>query len=104
MSWISVNEALPEPYETVLISVLTRNNSSVPMRYETVGRYGHSGKRWISYTGSIVKGEVVTHWQPMPEPPKEEVENVCFKALSILRRTRTQIYHIVALRGRRNLS
>ena len=76
MGWISIEEALPGPYETVLISVLTRNNYGVPMRYETVGRYSHSGKRWISYTGNIVKGEVVTHWQPMPEPPKEEVENV----------------------------
>ena len=72
MGRISIEEALPGPYETVLISVLTRNGYGEPVRYETVGGYSRSGKRWISYTGNIVKGEVVTHWQPMPEPPKED--------------------------------
>ena len=71
--WTSVGEALPEPFETVMISVLTRNGYGEQTRYETIGSYSHVGERWMSFTGNIAIGEIVTHWQPMPEPPKEDI-------------------------------
>jgi hypothetical protein len=56
--WISVGERLPEQYATVIIWRDDCKNASIG---------------WlISGYWSVPKGVRVTHWMPMPEPPKEE--------------------------------
>lgn len=81
MNWISVNDQLPELTEgyrdkDYSKDVLVWNGSQVG-----VGYYSTSfGDRWKSYMetesdwygGAIHPAEVgdITHWMPMPAPPK----------------------------------
>lgn len=68
--WISVKDRLPEICQDVL--VYCKNTQRV-----TIGRFAH----WYDNDGWDMVGtkgrfnDIVTHWQPMPEPPKEGVEN-----------------------------
>ena len=57
MKWIPVTERLPENDKTVL--VWNRRNSR-----EYFDVYDHG--RWI-----ILEWEDITHWMPLPEPPKD---------------------------------
>jgi hypothetical protein len=59
--WISVTESLPEQYETVVGWT----------KYREMGEVSHNGKRfvWESDDGDYAH---VTHWMPLPEPPKGE--------------------------------
>lgn len=56
--WISVDERLPEDDHTVL--VWSHRNSK-----EYFNVYDHG--KWV-----IMETEDITHWMPLPEPPKEE--------------------------------
>ena len=59
--WISVDDRLPEPYETVLAFCDTGGR-----KFQCVSEMIEpNGKRW-----SAVCGFRVTHWMPLPEPPK----------------------------------
>lgn len=58
--WIPVSERLPENDKTVL--VWNRRNSR-----EYFDVYDHGS--WI-----ILESEDITHWMPLPEPPKEETD------------------------------
>jgi hypothetical protein len=62
MEWISVTDRLPEERKTVLV---------------TDGLFVHHGylidNRWWSYA-SAPEGFATTHWMPLPQPPKVEVE------------------------------
>lgn len=71
--WISVAERLPEPYETVLISVLTTNGFEEPVRLETLGALeGGKMMPYVLIRCYLHPGEQITHWMPLPAPPKEE--------------------------------
>lgn len=63
--WISVKERLPEDYKDVL--VIVRNNGAL----FTIIAYLTIGGIWVHKGFGRVIG-VVTHWMPLPEPPKEE--------------------------------
>lgn len=66
--WIPVDEKVPEPYETVIVSVATRNGYEEPVSFETVASYERRSATWdVTKTDD----ERVTHWMPMPEPPGE---------------------------------
>lgn len=56
--WIPVTERLPKPFEIVL--VYDRTGKSINWAYMTEHR------EWV---GAIV-AHIVTHWMPLPEPPK----------------------------------
>ncbi len=58
--WISVKDRLPEPGSYVL--VFTDDHCDYTAHYD--GYWWLSGKPALSYK--------VTHWMPLPEPPKEE--------------------------------
>ncbi len=58
--WIPVTERLPEPFEIVL--VYDHTGKSINWAYMTRHR------EWV---GTIVS-HIVTHWMPLPEPPKGE--------------------------------
>ena len=60
--WIPVSERLPEEKENVLC--LCRGNL-VRILY-------FGGEVWVGF-GAYIKS-FVTHWMPIPEPPKEETD------------------------------
>ena len=64
MSWISVKDKLPEWGETVIIHHV---DGSIMLAWLLL-RKKLKTQRWnIDRT----KRNCVTHWQPLPEPPKE---------------------------------
>ena len=54
--WISVKDSLPNDYERVLVNVIGK-----PFRIDA-DRFVNG--RWVRYNGCV------THWMPLPEPPK----------------------------------
>lgn len=90
--WIPVSERLPEPEINVLIWQSYREDA--PYSNITIGHlHQESDLRrkpywtWIAYGADMVHpkieawhradficpgGEFVTHWMPLPQPPKEE--------------------------------
>ena len=62
--WISVNDRLPEPY----VSVLVHMPGAKPCPTVRKGFISNDGI-WQSEMFRREPGEV-THWQPMPQPPK----------------------------------
>lgn len=62
--WISVKERLPE----IGVSVLALDRfGNIHNRY--MYRCGDGGAAWTAE--HLVSREDVTHWMPLPEPPKE---------------------------------
>lgn len=72
--WIQCSERLPDRFDTVLLAILSRNGYGEPAYYVTIGGLKH-GNEFESYTGGITECETVTHWMPLPDPPKEVDEN-----------------------------
>lgn len=64
--WISVDDRLPEPY----VSVLVNMPGEKPFRTVREGFISNEGI-WQSAMFRREPGEV-THWQPLPQPPKGE--------------------------------
>ena len=64
--WISVNDRLPEPYVPVLVHMPGEKPFTTVRR----GFISNDGI-WQSSMVRREPGEV-THWQPMPQPPKGE--------------------------------
>lgn len=58
--WIPVTERLPKPFEVVYVYDHTKQH--VTDAYMTL----HN--EWVG----VCMNSVVTHWMPLPEPPKEE--------------------------------
>lgn len=65
--WIPVGERLPEEY----ISVLAYIPGCHPLEAPAVKEAHRVGNRWDARCAFYTLDEV-THWKPMPEPPKEE--------------------------------
>lgn len=68
--WIPVTERLPPVDEDVLVwayNSMTRIWTLCRLYYETADVY------WECEDGTMEEVPVVTHWMPLPEPPKEEV-------------------------------
>ena len=61
--WISVKERLPVTFENVL--VCTKHEMLI---------CHHDGDEWVvTYDGEYAGYDYdITHWMPLPEPPKEE--------------------------------
>ena len=62
MNWISVKERLPEPGDEVLVTDKYGNT--------TVAEFAHR-KFWPDSLN--INPASITHWMPLPEPPKEGV-------------------------------
>lgn len=63
--WISVKDRLPEEWTDVL--VLSRFGF-----LETAVYTGTPGKWRIGWNGDMLEADSITHWMPMPHPPKGE--------------------------------
>ena len=62
--WISVKDRLPEGCETVLICNANK-------KFVASGYYSPVEKRW-NQIGNRFLLFTITHWMPLPEPPKSE--------------------------------
>lgn len=67
-SWIPVSERMPDTFGTFIVAV------RIPTRkrtYSDSADFDPFAKKWTPslYWG---KGMNVTHWMPLPEPPKED--------------------------------
>jgi hypothetical protein len=60
--WISVKDRLPEVLESVLILYAPTNEARNDYRMEC----------WNWPENPVYETQFVTHWMPLPEPPKEE--------------------------------
>ncbi len=70
--WISVKDRLPPIYQMVLITGKNGDGGSFGV---IKGSYdGHNYNWYRDDIGHYVnsRGDIVTHWMPLPEPPKEE--------------------------------
>lgn len=62
--WIPVTESLPGICEPVLVCCDFMGGKA----FRVSDRYGKNGMLW---TG-VPQSQKVTHWMPLPEPPKED--------------------------------
>lgn len=68
--WVSVTERLPEPYVRVLVLRQRFNDGGCFQRVEhIIPVYGGEFAWFMDMSSWKSK---VTHWMPLPEPPKEE--------------------------------
>ena len=66
--WIPVSERLPEPFVSVLACI--PSEAPLPMVHES---YIADHEAWVCIlTAERYKLGEVTHWMPLPEPPKGE--------------------------------
>ena len=74
--WISVDERLPEQYNPVLVAYVGYNTNAI---LADMVAYRDSDGDWCWYDGDHPSGEFckvkITHWMPLPEPPKEVGED-----------------------------
>ena len=63
--WISVEEMLPKRYEHVLVTTRFTDEGEPDFEIAYISLRG-----WVKEEGHLY-GKV-THWMPLPEPPKEE--------------------------------
>lgn len=78
--WISVKDRLPELGEQVLLIAYGWSDTTIylgrleHMSSETSWLTGITSKEseWRIQGWSYLKEPLVTHWMPLPEPPKEE--------------------------------
>ncbi len=70
--WISVNDRLPETEEIVLVTVsgCPHKNITLVCACELAEFNVHEG--WILEMYPEWENPIVTHWMPLPEPPKED--------------------------------
>ena len=66
MEWISVNERLPETYGEYIVFVKNLTGQIFLEKSIFVANYFY--KQWL-FEGWV--DNKVTHWMPLPEPPKE---------------------------------
>lgn len=69
--WISVEERLPEDNLNVLVYAIGNNeNSVIAMTGYTHNMYGYNIEGWRSPWQYFFYEYKITHWMPLPEPPK----------------------------------
>lgn len=66
MEWISVKDRLPSIDENVLVY----DNCFKDVSIGYISDFLNYRKTWITDCGESVS-DTVTHWMPLPEPPKE---------------------------------
>ena len=65
--WIPVTERLPENMDDRVLVLLPTKSYDYPIGNQHIDtdRYRGGYRKWVRY------GDKVTHWKPLPQPPKE---------------------------------
>ena len=66
--WISVKERIPEATDVYLVNAVHRYNKNDGYRSPQIRLYFKDDNEWQGLPDLYE----VTHWMPLPEPPKEE--------------------------------
>lgn len=68
--WISVEDRLPETQAEVLLYVKHNNGGT---NFVSVGSRSHftHNRYYIDAVTTAIDADRVTHWRPLPEPPKD---------------------------------
>ena len=64
--WISVEESLPEDFQKVLVFWWEHSEPMIDTAFWQKDAKHFDGQHWVRME------DKVTHWRPLPEPPKEE--------------------------------
>jgi hypothetical protein len=77
MSWIKVSDKLPEPKDpedelSVNCLIWKADNFAPGEGVQDLGCYSYPRQTWLTGDGFVRHYETVTHWMPLPEPPKAE--------------------------------
>ncbi len=67
MKWIKVSDRLPKPKETVIVNITGDVNEIYISWLDSKGDWDYKGEPM--YSTSFY--QMVTHWMPLPKPPKE---------------------------------
>lgn len=68
--WISVKERLPEKGGCYLVHQM---NPRFKTSFIQHARYSENQRKWLG-AQALCSLNFVTHWMPLPEPPKEDME------------------------------
>lgn len=68
--WVSVEDRLPEESENVLMHYELVNKKGIKHFATYLGFY-YYGDWKFAENGDVVKDRNVTHWMPLPQPPKQ---------------------------------
>lgn len=66
--WISVKDRMPDDKRRYLICTVSRRRVDIAYYQPTGDKYSNHEPFW---QGSSRRFTAVTHWRPLPEPPKE---------------------------------
>lgn len=73
--WIPVGEELPEEYKYVLVTVNEKHNKTIPDSVVMIGCYTYE-QGWILNGYIDLVNLNVTAWLPLPEPYKEQNDDI----------------------------
>ena len=71
--WISVKDRLPEDNVDVIVYAVSNNGGyTIVITFHTHKLYGLNIEGWAPPWQYFFMNYTITHWMPLPEPPKEE--------------------------------
>ena len=71
--WISVKDRLPEDDVDVIVYAVSNNGGyTIVITFHTHKLYGLNIEGWAPPWQYFTISYTITHWMPLPEPPKEE--------------------------------
>lgn len=77
--WISVEDKMPEAYGVYIVYVKDENSPyGEGIWYEnivTLAEYAFDEWTWDEHGNEYDITDIVTHWMPLPDPPRMEGEN-----------------------------
>ena len=77
MNWIACKDRMPKEYEAVIVVIANNSNRMAScIAFSWWAKVEHAGKnqvRWFfDTTDESCSAEEITHWMPLPEPPKPQ--------------------------------
>ena len=69
--WISVDDRLPEDNVDVVVYAYNPSESTIAITSYTHNMYGYNIESWRTPWQYFFCDRKITHWMPLPEPPKE---------------------------------